>query len=74
MTNFKHHKAGRGGWSKWVYPTKKYLFKCCDCELVHELEFKTFLEINRKKNGQFQVVKLPEQIRPIFRARRYNKK
>lgn len=39
-TRFKKHKAGRGGWSVWVNPNhKSYLFKCCDCGLVHEMQF-----------------------------------
>ncbi len=45
---FKKHTAGRGGWSEWIYPTKDYLFKCCDCGLIHHLQFKTFLERDRR--------------------------
>ena len=70
MKKFKKHKAGKGGWSEWVYPTTKYLFKCCDCNLVHELEFATFVEADRKRNT-FKVVKLPSQARAMFRARRH---
>jgi len=70
--SFFTHKAGRGGWSEWVYPTKKYLFQCCDCNLVHEFQFGTF--IKRNDNGvEFEVIKLPEDIKVTFRARR-NKK
>lgn len=67
---FKKHKAGKGGWSEWVFPTEKYLFKCCDCGLVHEIEFGTFVERD-KKRGVYEVVKLPKEIRVMFRARRY---
>ena len=68
---FKIHTAGKRGWSEWVYPTpeKPYLMKCCDCGLVHELEFKTFLEVDRKKET-FGIIELPKQIRAMFRARR----
>lgn len=68
--HFYTHNPGKGGWSEWVYPTKKYLFKCCDCGLVHELEFGTMITKN-KKGIEFEVVKLPEEIRAMFRARRY---
>jgi hypothetical protein len=72
VKKFKTHKAGRGGWSEWVYPTQKsYLFKCCDCGLTHEIQFSTFVEKNKKRDS-FEVVKLPEPIRTMFRARRYN--
>lgn len=61
--------ANKFGWSKWVYPTDKYLFKCCDCGLVHELQFKTFVKKNEKR-GTFEVIELPKEIRVMFRARR----
>lgn len=68
---FKKHAAGRGGWSEWVLPTtkKNYLFKCCDCGLVHEMQFAAFAETNQKR-GRFEIVKLPWPIRSMFRARR----
>lgn len=68
---FKKHTAGRGGWSEWVYPkpAKNYLMKCCDCGLVHELQFRTFAEANSKR-GAFEIVPLPWPIRAMFRARR----
>lgn len=66
---FKHHIAGRGGWSEWVFPSETYFFKCCDCELVHEIQFKAYLERKRKGNS-FEVVPMPKEIRPMFRARR----
>ena len=69
---FKQHtENNRGGWSNWVYPnpTKNYFFKCCDCGLVHEMQFKAFAEVERKR-GAFRVVPLPWPIRAMFRARR----
>ena len=44
---FKKHKAGRGGWSEWVFPQKRYLFQCCDCNLIHEIEFGTHFKVRR---------------------------
>ncbi len=66
---FHQHKAGKDGWSEWVYPTQKYLFKCCDCNLIHEMEFGTLLKRN-KKGVHFEVIKLPPEIAVMFRARR----
>jgi len=61
---------GRGGWCEWVHPKPDgYLMKCCDCGLVHELQFKTFVETKQKRGG-FQAVELPWPIRAMFRARR----
>lgn len=61
----------RGGWSEWVYPSEKenYFFKCCDCGLVHEMQFQTFAETNQKR-GTFRINILPWPIRAMFRARR----
>lgn len=67
---FKTHKPGRGGWTEWIYPeSKSYLMKCCDCGLVHELQFKTFAETKQKRD-KFEVAELPWPIRAMFRARR----
>lgn len=74
MKRFKKMHAGRGGWCDWVAPVSKgYLMKCCDCGLVHEMEFKTFAETKQRKNGTFTIVELPWPIRTLFRARRVKK-
>lgn len=72
---FKHMNATtRGGWSEWVmpHPINNYFFKCCDCGLVHEMQFSTFAETNQK-GGTFRINKLPWPIRAMFRARRARK-
>lgn len=70
---FKKHTAGKGGYSEWVYPKpdETYLMKCCGCGLIHEIEFGTFIERD-KKRGVFTVVPLPKEIRTMFRARRFS--
>lgn len=71
---FKKMKVGRGGWCEWQAPIMKgYLMKCCDCGLVHELEFQTFVEVDKKSNGRFEMVPLPWPFRVLFRARRQRK-
>lgn len=70
---FKKHKAGYGGWSEWVFPEDRYLFKCCDCDLVHEIEFKAFVETGRT-GKRFSFAILPNPIRAMFRARRWKQK
>ena len=29
-----------GGWCDWIHPLPGYLMQCCDCNLVHEMEFR----------------------------------
>ncbi len=72
MKKFKTMNPKRGGWTEWVFPKNPYLFKCCDCDLVHEMQFKAFVEKN-KKRGAFEIEILPEPIRAMFRARRWKK-
>lgn len=31
--------AGPDGWSDWIHPLPGYKMGCCDCSLVHEMEF-----------------------------------
>lgn len=31
--------AGEGGWSDWVHPIPGYRMQCCDCGLIHDMEF-----------------------------------
>lgn len=29
------------GWSRWVQPVRRnYIFACCDCSLVHHMDFR----------------------------------
>lgn len=68
---FKQHKAGRGGWSEWVNPKlDSFLFKCCDCELIHQLQFGVFLKRNEKR-GAYEIFNLPDNFGVKFRARRF---
>ncbi len=27
------------GWCEWIHPLPGYLMQCCDCNLVHEVQF-----------------------------------
>lgn len=74
MPRFKTMFACRAGWSEWVFPSvkKNYLMKCCDCGLVHEIQFCTFAETHQKRST-FQVTILPWPIRAMFRVRRWHK-
>jgi hypothetical protein len=29
----------RDGWTDWVHPLPNYRMQCCDCGLIHEMEF-----------------------------------
>jgi hypothetical protein len=41
MKKIKTEYAGKDGWSRWVQPIKKgYKMCCCDCGLVHFMDFR----------------------------------
>ena len=40
MPKFRLEIEGDDGWSDWIHPLGGYRFACCDCGLVHNLEFR----------------------------------
>lgn len=61
------------GWSEWIHPVPNaghgYLMQCCDCDLIHEMEFAIVsrdaeLNAGRLNEGEGQSV-------IIFRAKRF---
>ena len=49
MANIKEEAAiHQDGWSGWIYPIMEgYKFCCCDCGLVHEMEFRVSSDYDR---------------------------
>lgn len=57
------------GWTEFVFPEKNYWMQCCDCGLVHELEFSVVK--TEPAQGGFHSDELPwPENRVRFRARR----
>lgn len=69
---YRKHSAGEGGWSEWVNPnpSQPYKMECCDCGLVHDLEFTAVEPLAVKRNGWFSSRPLDTPFRVLFRARR----
>lgn len=67
---------GRNGWTKWQYPLMKtYRMACCDCGLVHSVQFGVIQQttVETKKAGfRYRVIESPE-MRVRMRAKRNNK-
>jgi len=61
MAKFKNNVVEKDGdWTEWVYPNRKlYKMACCDCGLVHDMQFALV------KRGLGKAI--------VFRARRNNK-
>jgi len=51
MARYKHEVAGR-----WIQPRRRgYKLACCDCGLVHRMNFRLVTSANGGKTIQFQV-------------------
>ncbi len=59
MTRIQTEFANEDGWTDWVHPLPGYKLACCDCGLVHVMEF--------------DIETVDGQDRVIFRARRANR-
>jgi len=73
MIDFKtHHAIDEYGWSEWVSPDhESYLMKCCDCGLIHEMQF-AVVKFTGEQDGELEhcdFVKDPD-VQSVFRARR----
>ncbi len=74
---YKKHIETENGWTNWVVPKMKdYKMACCDCGLVHNLDFKIGKIVDRGKifkngtqNIQIEDVNDPD-LTVILRAKR----
>lgn len=66
MSDLEQMIAGEDGWSDWIHPLPGYRMGCCDCGLVHDMEFRA-----APPNGDEPELNPGEgEIVVIFRARR----
>lgn len=41
MGRYKTHNLDEGGWTEWIQPVEEnYKMRCCDCGLVHTMDFR----------------------------------
>jgi hypothetical protein len=63
----KHEVENEGDWSEWVNPNSdQYFMKCCDCGLVHEMQFK----VAKYSEGDDCEFVADANLQNVFRARR----
>jgi Zn-finger protein len=49
------YAVGPRGFSRWVQPSpQKYILSCCDCGLVHEMQFRAPIDSKGKPRVQFR--------------------
>jgi hypothetical protein len=63
----RHAVENEGDWSEWVNPnSEQYFMKCCDCGLVHEMQFK----VAKYSEGDECEFVSDAELQAVFRARR----
>lgn len=69
---FRNEKAQADGWSRWVSPVMRgYKMACCDCGLVHDMEFRALKKMKDEPNGTWAAKPLSQDAyRVEFKARR----
>lgn len=65
----------KGKWTEWVSPKMKgYRMTCCDCGLIHEIEFDIVKFTGEEKGDLSKCVAVKDKdIQVIFRMRRRGK-
>jgi hypothetical protein len=63
------------GWCDWSFPIPGYRMMCCDCGLVHEMEFDVVHQLGPPNKDGVWPSQPPkeENLRVMFRARRDEK-
>lgn len=76
MANFQNHSAtDETGWSEWTQPVMRgYKLACCDCGLVHDMEFNVLKMVKQNEDGSWEAKNLDGiEFRVELRARRNNR-
>lgn len=75
MGKFIVETEGRNGWCRWVPPIMRgYRMACCDCGLVHTMEFKVIRVTRKHRNGSYNYADLSaKKFRVMIRAKRNNR-
>lgn len=75
MARHKIMHAGADGWSDWTQPTMDgYRMACCDCGLVHEMQFEALKVTSHNADGTWRATALSkDKYRVQMRARRHKR-
>lgn len=53
---FEVPRPKKSGWTKWIQPTmQSYFMACCDCGLVHTMDFRVAVDTKNACHVQFRV-------------------
>ncbi len=62
------------GWCDWQFPVmERYRMACCDCGLVHDVQFKIVRTTKPDKTGYYTVIREMNGLKVMMRAKRNNR-
>lgn len=65
----------KSGWTRWQKPKMKgYLMQCCDCGLIHEVDFRVYKIIKRYPDGTMDVEIAGDEYEVGLRMKRFEGK
>lgn len=72
MAKFIQETEGPNGWCRWVpVRMRGYEMACCDCGLVHTMQFKAVRVTKKRKDGSWDYENLSHgKFRVMLRAKR----
>lgn len=72
MPKYHQETEGKNGWCRWVPPVMRgYRMACCDCGLVHEMQFKAVRVTKIRRDGSWEYRALSvKSFRVMLRAKR----
>jgi len=73
IIEFIKYEGKRGGWTEWISPKMKgYKMQCCDCGLIHEIDFKVVRFVGEPdEKGLTETVPITDKdIQILWRLRR----
>lgn len=75
MAKFRVETAVEGKWSREVHPAMSgYRMACCDCDLVHDMEFHIERVIRRHPDGSYDSEKTGDKdLIVVFKVARNNR-
>lgn len=76
MARFKTEREEENGWCRWVPPLMNgYRMACCDCGLVHDMEYRVVKVKRTRPDGTWEHGEPldPAKYRVMFRAKRNNR-
>jgi len=75
MTKYRQEIEGEDGWSRDIAPQMKgYKMACCDCGLVHDIDFRVVKVAKTYEDGGWDAEDVDDsEYRVIMKARRNNR-